>query len=118
MVSQISIEDPNRATYAVRCTGLLADLLYDASRSLRTVREGVSDDIACGTQCTNRTSFCEAAYEVGGNKRTLKDAWSGDHMGFYSSLGAVNRTTDPGRRSYAATGYLRPNQHRPNLKCL
>lgn len=39
-------------------------------------------------------------------------------MGFYSSLGAVNRTTDPGRRSYAATGYLRPNQHRKNLKVL
>lgn len=46
------------------------------------------------------------------------DAWSGDHMGFYSSLGAVNRSTDPGRRSYAATGYLRPNLNRPNLKCL
>lgn len=39
-------------------------------------------------------------------------------MGFYSSLGAVNRTTDPGRRSYAATGYLRPNIHRQNLKVL
>lgn len=39
-------------------------------------------------------------------------------MGFYSSLGAVNRTTDPGRRSYAATGYLRPNLNRRNLKVL
>lgn len=39
-------------------------------------------------------------------------------MGFYSSLGAVNRTTDPGRRSYAATGYLRPNIHRRNLSVL
>lgn len=62
--------------------------------------------------------FCEAAYEVGGNNRTLVDAWSGDHMGFYSSLAAVNRTNDPGRRSYAATGYLRPNLNRPNLKVL
>lgn len=39
-------------------------------------------------------------------------------MGFYSSLAAVNRTTDPGRRSYAATGYLRPNLGRQNLKVL
>jgi choline dehydrogenase-like flavoprotein len=39
-------------------------------------------------------------------------------MGFYSSLGAVNRTDDPGKRSYAATGYLRPNLKRPNLKVL
>ena len=39
-------------------------------------------------------------------------------MGFYSSLGAVNRTTDPGKRSYAATGYLRPNLDRNNLKVL
>jgi choline dehydrogenase-like flavoprotein len=41
-----------------------------------------------------------------------------DHFGFYSSLAAVDRTTDRGRRSYAATGYLRPNLHRPNLKVL
>ena len=39
-------------------------------------------------------------------------------MGFYSSLAAVNRTSDPGKRSYAATGYLRPNLDRPNLKVL
>ena len=62
--------------------------------------------------------FCEAAYTVGGRERTLQDAWSGDHMGFYSSLAAVNRTSDPGRRSYAATGYLRPNLTRSNLKVL
>lgn len=62
--------------------------------------------------------FVKAAYEVGGNQNTLVDAWSGDHLGFYSSLGAVNRTTDPGNRSYAATGYLRPNLARPNLKVL
>lgn len=38
--------------------------------------------------------------------------------GFYSSLGAVDRTKDKGRRSYAATGYLRPNLGRSNLKVL
>ena len=62
--------------------------------------------------------FCKAAYEAGGKPKTLQDAWSGDHMGFYSSLAAVNRTDDPGRRSYSATGYLRPNLGRPNLKVL
>ncbi|KAJ9633823.1 hypothetical protein H2204_006608 [Knufia peltigerae] len=62
--------------------------------------------------------FAEAAYAVTGSKKTIHDAWSGDHMGFYSSLGAVNRADDPGKRSYAATGYLRPNLHRPNLKVL
>lgn len=62
--------------------------------------------------------FCQAAYEVSGKPSTLVDAWSGDHMGFYSSLAAVNRSTDPGRRSYAATGYLLPNIGRGNLKVL
>ncbi|KAK4574075.1 hypothetical protein LTR86_001836 [Recurvomyces mirabilis] len=62
--------------------------------------------------------FCTAAYEVGGGNKTLTDAWSGDHMGFYSSLAAVNRTNDNGKRSYAASGYLRPNLGRKNLKVL
>lgn len=53
-----------------------------------------------------------------GQPDTLHDAWSGDHIGFYSSLGAVNRSDDKGTRSYAATGYLRPNLGRPNLKVL
>ena len=39
-------------------------------------------------------------------------------MGFYSSLAAVDRTNDKGRRSYSATGYLRPNLGRSNLKVL
>ena len=62
--------------------------------------------------------FAKAAYEVTGTEKTLHDAWSGDHMGFYSSLGAVNRSDDPGKRSYAASGYLRPNLGRQNLKVL
>ena len=62
--------------------------------------------------------FAKAAYEVTGTDKTLVDAWSGDHLGFYSSLGSVNRSDDPGKRSYAATGYLRPNLGRPNLKVL
>lgn len=62
--------------------------------------------------------FAKAAYAVSGTSNKLHDAWSGDHLGFYSSLGAVNRSTDPGNRSYAATGYLKPNLSRPNLKVL
>ena len=62
--------------------------------------------------------FAKAAYEVSGTKNTLHDAWSGDHLGFYSSLGAVDRSDDKGNRSYAATGYLRPNLGRPNLRVL
>lgn len=62
--------------------------------------------------------FAKAAFDVVGTENNLHDAWSGDHLGFYSSLGAVNRTTDKGKRSYAASGYLRPNLGRPNLKVL
>jgi len=62
--------------------------------------------------------FCKAAYDVSGKPSGLSDAWSGDHMGFYSSLGAVDRSSDAGNRSYAATGYLRPNLHRKNLRVL
>lgn len=62
--------------------------------------------------------FVEAAHAVTGTEKTIKDAWSGDHMGFYSSLGAVDRSDDPGTRSYAATGYIRKNLGRPNLKVL
>lgn len=62
--------------------------------------------------------FVQACYEVGGGENTLHDAYSGDHLGFYSSLAAVDRTKDVGKRSYAATAYLRPNLDRPNLKVL
>jgi choline dehydrogenase-like flavoprotein len=50
--------------------------------------------------------------------RTLTLSTTEDHFGFYSSLAAVDRTSDKGRRSYAATGYLRPNLSRPNLRVL
>jgi len=62
--------------------------------------------------------FVKAAYETGGSPNTLNDAWSGDHMGFYSSLGAVDRSDAAGTRSYSATGYLKPNLGRHNLKVL
>ena len=62
--------------------------------------------------------FAEAAHAVTGTKKTVQDAWSGDHLGFYSSLGAVDRSDNAGTRSYAATGYIKPNLHRSNLKVL
>jgi len=60
--------------------------------------------------------FIKACYEVSKTKNTLVDACSGDHMGFYSSLAAIDRTGNPGTRRYAATEYLKPNLGRPNLK--
>lgn len=54
-----------------------------------------------------------------GKESTLSDAWSGDHIGFYSSLATVSRANEePGQRSYAASGYLKPILGRQNLKVL
>jgi choline dehydrogenase-like flavoprotein len=49
-----------------------------------------------------------------------KDAWSGDHLGTYSSLATIDRSAGPfnGTRSYVTTGYLIPNAGRPNLHVL
>lgn len=47
------------------------------------------------------------------------DAWSGDHIGFYHTLGAVARTgPNRGKRSYAGIEYYEANRSRPNLKLL
>ncbi|KAJ5367841.1 Dehydrogenase citC, partial [Penicillium brevicompactum] len=47
------------------------------------------------------------------------DPWSGDHIGFYHTLGSVIRTgPDKGKRSYAARGYYEENRQRSNLKIL
>ena len=62
--------------------------------------------------------FIETAYDAGGNENALVDAWEGNHLDFYSSLGAVDRTKDIRNRSYPATGYLKPNLGRPNLRVL
>jgi choline dehydrogenase-like flavoprotein len=62
--------------------------------------------------------FMHACDEETHMKKRPQDPWSGDHIGFYSSLGAVDRTGTPGTRSYAASGYLAPNLGRPNLKVL
>lgn len=47
------------------------------------------------------------------------DPWSGDHVGFYNTLGSVIRTgPDKGKRSYAARDYCEVNRQRSNLKIL
>jgi choline dehydrogenase-like flavoprotein len=63
-------------------------------------------------------NFMHACDEETGMDRRPQDPWSGDHIGFYSSLAVVDRTGNPGTRSYAASGYLYPNVGRPNLKVL
>ena len=83
-----------------------------------------------GTSGPVRTSFndwrlpieddiIKACDEVTGMSKKPMDPWSGDHIGFFNTLGAVCRTgPNRGKRSYAARGYYEPNKNRPNLKVL
>ena len=48
-----------------------------------------------------------------------EDPWSGDHIGFYNTLGLVARSgPNKGKRAYAARGYFEANAKRPNLVCV
>lgn len=61
----------------------------------------------------------KACDEALGISKKPTDPWSGDHIGFYHTLGSVCRTgPDRGKRSYAARGYYEANRARPNLKVL
>jgi len=83
-----------------------------------------------GTSGPVRTSFndwrlpieddlVKAADEAAGSMKRPTDPWSGDHIGFFNTLGSVARTgPNKGKRSYAARGYYEPNAHRPNLKVI
>ncbi|KAI9708737.1 MAG: hypothetical protein M1820_003692 [Bogoriella megaspora] len=62
--------------------------------------------------------FLHACHQTAGREAVPRDPWSGDHVGFYSTLGAVDSTVRKGTRSYAASAYLEPNLERPNLKVL
>jgi choline dehydrogenase-like flavoprotein len=59
-----------------------------------------------------------ACSQVAGVEKRPNDPWNGDHIGFFSSLVAVDRTDAKGTRSYSASGYLAPHLGRPNLKVL
>ncbi|KAJ9665514.1 hypothetical protein H2201_004396 [Coniosporium apollinis] len=83
-----------------------------------------------GTSGPVRTSFndwrlpieddiIKACDEATGMTNKPVDPWSGDHIGFFNTLGSVCRTgPNRGKRSYAARGYFEPNKARPNLKVL
>ncbi|KAJ5880682.1 Dehydrogenase citC [Penicillium subrubescens] len=83
-----------------------------------------------GTSGPVRTSFndsilpiendvIKACDEVTGFTKKPTDPWSGDHIGFYHTLGSIIRTgPNKGKRSYAARGYYEANKARPNLKVL
>lgn len=61
----------------------------------------------------------KAAEEATGMTDKPTDPWSGDHIGFFNTLGSViRRGPNRGKRSYAARGYFEPNSGRPNLKVL
>jgi choline dehydrogenase-like flavoprotein len=60
-----------------------------------------------------------AAEKLTGYAKKPLDPWSGDHIGFFRTLGSVVRTgLNKGKRSYAARGYFEPNRARPNLTVL
>ncbi|PNS21728.1 Cellobiose dehydrogenase [Sphaceloma murrayae] len=83
-----------------------------------------------GTDGPVRTSFnptvldiendmIKAADEATGLSKKPLDPWSGDHIGFYNTLGSVVRSgLNKGKRSYAGRGYFAANASRPNLKVL
>ena len=84
-----------------------------------------------GTSGPIKTSFNEtftelerdwikAADEVTGYNKKPADPWSGDHLGFYDSLGLVARSgPNKGKRSYAARDYFAEmSASRPNLRVL
>lgn len=62
----------------------------------------------------------KAGNEMSGVGRPkLEDPWSGNHLGFYRTLGTVARTgKNKGKRSYAAPAYLEDILNRTNLKVL
>ncbi|KAL2869604.1 GMC family oxidoreductase [Aspergillus lucknowensis] len=65
------------------------------------------------------SDFVKAAAETTGIPNKPVDAWSGDHVGFYHTLGTVARTgPNRGKRSYAGRDYYEANKLRPNLKLL
>ena len=81
-----------------------------------------------GPVCTSFNDFSlpieadiiKAADEVTGMTKKPTDPWSGDHLGFFNTLGVVARTgPNRGKRSYAARGYFESmSMTRTNLKVL
>ena len=71
------------------------------------------------TQLPIESTFIAACDEVTGFDKKPTDPWSGDHIGFFNTLGSVARTgPNKGKRSYAARGYFEANAQRSNLHVL
>jgi choline dehydrogenase-like flavoprotein len=60
----------------------------------------------------------DAFHIITGRTAQPRDAWSGDHIGFFPSLSVIDRTQRKGTRSYGGSAYLAPSLTRPNLKVL
>lgn len=72
-----------------------------------------------GSRLPIEDSVILALDEAAGYTKKPADAWAGDHLGFFNTLGSVVRTgADKGKRSYATRGYFEPNARRPNLTVL
>ncbi|KIA75450.1 hypothetical protein HK57_00094 [Aspergillus ustus] len=71
------------------------------------------------SQLPVETDFIKASAQSTDLPNKPLDAWSGDHIGFYHTLGTVTRTgPNKGKRSYAGRDYYVANSARPNLKLL
>ena len=60
----------------------------------------------------------EASKNAGLQWDSPHDAWSGFHLGGFNNLSTIDRSNGSGTRSYAVTGYLKPNAERKNLYVL
>jgi len=90
----------------------LVEEFHDTSGPIRT---GFNDTIL-----SIENDIIKACDEVTKTPQKPVDPWSGDHIGFYNTLGSICRTgPDKGKRSYAASGYYEATRaSRPNLKVL
>lgn len=79
------------------------------------IRSGFND-----TLIPIENDIIKACEDVTGIPNKPTDPWSGDHIGFYHTMGLVHRSgRNKGKRSYAASAYYEPNRAtRSNLKVL
>ncbi|KKK19488.1 hypothetical protein ARAM_002937 [Aspergillus rambellii] len=96
--------------------------VIEASSPLMNEFHGTTGPVKTSFNHSNlpiESEIINACGEVTGTLKKPNDAWSGDHIGFYHTLGTVARTgPNRGKRSYAARGYYEPNKLRSNLKLL
>ena len=96
------LEADNRATYPASAHGIHGPVHTSTTKS----------------QIPIENPFLDACNEIARFNREVQDPTNGSHDSFFASLSTVDRTERPGTRSYAASAYVLPNLHRPNLKIL